>query len=157
MSDLNIDFSDQAIADSPATVVERLERVANDIESDFYSEEAERGFGDLVRRVPRLRQHVLACAVRNLGATRKFWDRNQKDWIVEADGNVQMKAVVWIASYSDGLPTQTTLNLNVGANKGGDQGDVSDADLEAAVRASPALRDRLKAMLEKADGKAIDV
>lgn len=155
--DLDIRISDEEIADCPTGVAARLEEVAMRIESGEFQAEAERGVCDLVRKIPRLRQHVLACAVRNLNAQRKYWSKPAGDWCFEPDGNVQMKAVVWIASYSDGLPTQTTLNLNVGANKGGDQGDVSDADLEAAVKASPALRDRLKAMLAKADGKAIDV
>ena len=66
--------------------------------------------------------------------------------VFEPDGTAQMRAAVFLASYDAGLPIQTTVNLNLGGDKG--------PTIEEAAASSPALVSALEKALESARKRA---
>jgi hypothetical protein len=103
---------------------------------------------DALMADPDLLGLVLGGAVRCLGATRSHYDKATKDYVSELDGPTVMRAVALLLAYRDGMPAQTTVNLTVGAAKG------AELSVEEAMQASPALREKLRQMLQKAEGEA---
>ena len=97
---------------------------------------------EIIEGVPCARRLVVAAAIRNLGAQKRHWSKSKDDWVYEPDTNAQMKAVEFLANYSDGRPTETSLNVNVGGDEAG-----VEVDLEKALKTYPALRSRLAKML----------
>ena len=97
---------------------------------------------DLLERIPMGRELVIAQAFRSLGARKYYWDKATNAMKFEPDCRTAMDAVKFLSALQDGLPTQTTLNVNV--NKGAGP---SEADLEAALSASPALKSRLQKLI----------
>lgn len=96
---------------------------------------------DLIASVPAVRNLVVATAVRCLGSQRSMSGKDRE--VVRAqDGATQMKAVVWLSAYADGLPIQTTMNVNVDANK--------EMPLEDMLQRSPALVRAVEAQLARA-------
>lgn len=139
---MNLDHKD--IAKDPKGVAKRVD--------DLAAATALNGFGAMIQEIPELRKLVLSTAIHNLGAKRKWWDRVGKKWLEEDDGNIQMKAVIWLGSYSDGLPTQTTLNVT--RNVDGPAVE-TDEEIVAAAERSPALRDSLIRVGKMAEKLAI--
>ena len=99
---------------------------------------------DIILAHPRVRVLLVATAVRSLSAQRFYFDKAAGGMVHEDDANTQMKAVAWLAAYSDGLPVMT--NLNVNANAGG--GRVQNPD--EMLAGSPALIAALERTLERA-------
>ena len=97
--------------------------------------------------VPELRRLVVAAGIRALGATKSYYDKNAKEMVHEPDCASQMKAAIFLAAYSDGLPAKTNVNLNLGNGKGGD-----GMPIESALRRSPALIEALKKEIRRAEG-----
>ena len=95
----------------------------------------------LIMATPTVRRLYFAAAVRCLGARRFYFDKAAGEMVFEPDGNAQMKAVAWLSAYDAGLPTQTTVNLNVGAERG--------PSLEEAAASSPELVRGLEAVLAR--------
>lgn len=97
-------------------------------------------------QVPELRNLIAASLIRGLAAAKMYWDRDGEKWIKVPDFLAQNKAAALLVAYSDGLPMQSTINLNVEAgSKGFNMGD--------ALTNSPALRDYMRAELAKADAQ----
>lgn len=71
---------------------------------------------DIILADPRVRVQLVAAAIRCLFAEKFYFDRAAKEVVHEPDYSTQMKAVAWLAAYSDGLPVQTNLNLNANTN-----------------------------------------
>ena len=100
--------------------------------------------------VPRLRQMIAGSAITALAARKSMWSKEKDDWIFEPDGKCRLEACKFLASYADGLPTQTTVNLNLNKDAK-DKKPVSDADLEEQLRRSPELRKQLASTLAKVE------
>jgi hypothetical protein len=96
---------------------------------------------ELIETVPNARRIIVAAAFRCLGARKWYFEKGSSEKKFEADYRTQLDAVKFLAAYSDGLPTQTSLSVNVTA------GDTVEADLERAVSASPALKSRLQKLI----------
>ena len=96
----------------------------------------------LIHANPTLRRLYLGAVVRCLGCRKFFFDKDEQAYRFEPDGSTVMKAAVFLASYDAGLPMQTTVNLNIGADKG--------PTLEEATSNSPALVEALEKALAKA-------
>lgn len=122
-----------------------VEKLAQQIESDAAAGEV-KDLRALILRFPVIRQLYLAAAVRCLGARRFYFDKSAGEMVFEPDGTAQMRAAVFLASYDAGLPMQTTVNLNLGGDKG--------PTLEEAAAGSPALVDALERALEQAKKRA---
>ena len=138
---MNLELTETDIAADPVSAARQLDELARIAEDNEL--ESESGFALMINRIPKLRRMVLGAAIRALGAERSLYDRGNKEWVTEPDWASRLKAVVWIASYSDGLPTQTTLNVNIGDKPGAEV----DLNLEEAVHKSPALRQRLEKLV----------
>lgn len=104
---------------------------------------------DLLNRVPALRRELIATAVRCLDARKYYYDRKQGAMVYEPDGTTQMRAVAFLAAYSDGLPAQTQIIRAIG----GPNGKQPEMTLEDALTKSPALRDRLEELLARSREK----
>lgn len=127
------------------------ETLAEAIERDERSEGAPT-IRELLLAHPSFRRLIVATAVRSLGAQKWVFDRDQKKVVFYEDSSTQMKAVAFLAAYTEGLPMQTNVSLNIGDQKRIAEGD--GMTIEAALRASPALRDKLAAMLASTGGTA---
>jgi hypothetical protein len=97
------------------------------------------------------RIHTVAGAIRLLEATVQCW--NAKEMIYEAkpDHQTRLKAITFLAAYSDGLPVATNLNLN--ATPGGNRKEERADDLELLAR-SPAALKAAERMVEAAKRRA---
>ncbi len=128
------------------TVDELADLVEQDVNLD-----SSRSINALLMDVPEMRRFMVSTAIRCLDAHRCYYDKSQKQMVEIPDGNTQMRAVAFLAAYSDGLPTQTTLNVNLG-----EKGKASGGELtvDQAMAASPALRSKLRTMLEQAEKTA---
>jgi hypothetical protein len=143
-----LDITEADIAEDPTGAADKLDKLARHAEDLVI--EADEGFAAMMARLPRLRCMVLAAAIQALGARRNYFDRNAKQFVAEPDWSARLKAIVWIGSYSDGLPAQTTLlKVDAGANKLD-----SLAALRLAARESPAMRETLREMLAELEKPA---
>ena len=105
----------------------------------------------IVDTVPGARGAIIVAAFRALNAVRGYWPKGAEKMSFEPDFRTQLDAAKLLLAYSEGLPAQTTLALNVNAaGRGAEVGE----DLEATLERSPALRERLGAML-RAEGAVI--
>jgi hypothetical protein len=107
---------------------------------------------DSVREIilahPRIRVMLVAAAIRNLTAQKFYFDKKAGSMVHEDDSATQMKAVAWLAAYSDGLPVVTNLNMNVnGRGK-------SALPPDELLANSPAAIDAMKRAVERAEAKA---
>jgi hypothetical protein len=128
-------------------IAPELEVFAKSIEADSQLPPSA-GIREIVLASPSLRKQVVAAAVRCLGATKWYYSTSQKKHVYDPDYATQLKAAAWLASYSDGLPAQTNLNINANA---GAAPQVSPEDMLAA---SPAAREAMRRALARADEKA---
>lgn len=101
----------------------------------------------LILATPVCRRLYFAAAIRCLGARRFFFDKEAGAMQFEPDGTAVMRAVAWLSSYDAGLPVQTTVNLNIGKDKG-------DLSFEQALAESPELRQALTRFVTAAERKA---
>jgi predicted RND superfamily exporter protein len=119
------------------------EEVAKRIEQDA-SFDAMRDLKSVLQAVPELRRLVVAAAVRALGARKVYLRNGIPEY--ESDCSAQMKAAAFIAAYCDGLPVQTSVNLNVNS-----AGKNSEAEtLLESLTKSPALAMALEKKLQQA-------
>lgn len=122
-------------------IAARLEKMAPEPEKDM------RGW---LKEVPELRQLIIGALIRGLAATKCHYEMKSKMMVYEPDFQAQNKAAALLVAYSDGLPTQSTVNLNLDAAKTG-------LTMTDALNHSPALRDFIRSELDKVDQKAIAV
>lgn len=101
----------------------------------------------LLLSVPELRRLVVAAGIRALGAQRCHYDKQEEKMIYESDGATQMKAAIFLAAYSDGMPAKTVVNVNL-PGRGNGQDDAMT--IEATLRRSPALIDALEKQIRRA-------
>jgi hypothetical protein len=118
-SDVGVDEKGKNGSDSRARAQHEIEAhaAAAVLESDLRLEDSA-GVRDIILAHPRVRVLLVATAIRNLSAQKFYFDRKAGDMVHEDDASTQMKAVAWLAAYSDGLPVVTTLNLNGSINGG---------------------------------------
>ena len=128
----------------------RAEDVAVAVLADRALESAN-SLNALILQIKEVRPLIVATAIKCLAARKVYYDRDAKTNVEIDDGNTQMRAVTFLAAYSDGLPTQTTLNVSLG-ERGGKGGELT---VDEAMQASPALRAKLRAMLDGAEQKAL--
>lgn len=134
---------------SPARVTPAL-KLADEIEArakEFANSPTVR---DLLLHLPEFRPLMVATAIRAMSAGKFIFDKDEKRCVWFEDCATQMKAVTFLAAYTEGLPAQTSVQLNIGDQKRIQSGD--EMTLEAALRSSPALADRLRAVLDGASG-----
>lgn len=125
--------------------IEDPEVVAETIEADPAIVTA-KTIKEAILAVPNARALMVAAAVRCLGAKRLMFDRASKEVVKVDDGSTIMKAVAWLAAYSDGLPIQHTVNVNMDANK--------EMPMVEMMAKSPALRAAVRKQLEQAEAAA---
>jgi hypothetical protein len=94
---------------------------------------------EILEALPDAAQTIVLAALEGLKAEKFYWDAASKGMVHEPDYRTRLDAAKFLAAYLDGLPMQTTLAVNVGGPQG-----ANEPDLEAAVKASPALRQRLE-------------
>ncbi len=98
----------------------------------------------MMQDIPELRPFIIGAAIRGLGARKCFFDMKKNEMVYEPDFGSQAKAVAFLAAYVDGLPVQSTINLNVeGATKKG------KLSVEEALRRSPALVEAMKKEIKR--------
>lgn len=155
MESTNPDMSSRAPAPAPAqgedpaggqnteilSHQEKCENLADVIELDG-AKITVKTLRDLITAIPDIRQLIVATAVRCLGAERMMGGGKKGEVERCADGATQMKAVAFLAAYSDGLPIQTTMNLNVDGNR--------DMPIEEMLAKSPALVAAMEKQLARA-------
>ena len=149
MPALGLEMDEREITAHPGYVSDRIDKAAAELLAGSY--DGGNGFADLMTQISELRCMVLATAIRNLKAVRAVVHNGEL--LEQPDGNVQMKAVAWISSYSDGVPTQTVLNINADAKRREESVDPEGA-LDAALASSPALREAHRRRLDRADQAA---
>ena len=125
--------------DSGKTHHEQCEELGDRIETGQVTAKTLR---DLIVAIPDVRVLIVATAVRCLGAERMMGGGKKGEVERCADGATQMKAVAFLAAYADGLPVQTTMNLNVDGTK--------DMPMEELLAKSPALVAAMERQLERA-------
>jgi hypothetical protein len=94
-----------------------------------------------------VRTMMVATAIRALAASKLYYSKIAKAFVPEADFQTQMKAVAWLAAYSDGLPTQTQLNINANADAMRSKPDLTPA---AMLARSPAALEAMARTLREA-------
>jgi len=124
-----------------------VDRLADLVEADE-SLDASKDMRSFLNGIAGLRRFIVAAAIRALTARKYYFSKEKKEMVFEPDSGTQMKAAAFLAAYSDGLPMQSTVNLNVEAGAKG----FSMAD---ALANSPALRDYMRAELAKVEAKAL--
>ena len=122
----------------PAAVVS-ARAIAAKIEADVATPKSYR---ELILSLPECRPFIVASAFRNLAA-QKMMSGGQRG-VVELcdDGATQMKAAAFLAAYSEGLPAQTVVNVNMDATK--------DLSLDDMLARSPALCAAMERQVAKA-------
>ena len=127
---------------NPAQQVANLIELGRDVDGGINVRE-------MLDKIPNARHIILATAFRCLGARKWYFEKGDAAKKFEPDYKTQLEAVKLLLAYQDGLPVTTSLNVSVG-NAAGAEG--IELDLAAAVKASPALRQRL----EKLVGPAVE-
>jgi hypothetical protein len=115
---------------------------------------------DIILAHPRVRQQIVAAAVRCLRAEKFYFDRTKKEIVHEEDYATQIKAIAWLAAYSDGLPIQTNLNVNANASGKGrlppdEMLAQSPAALEAMERALARARAKMQSAQKASEKQAL--
>lgn len=103
---------------------------------------------DIILAHPRVRVMLVAAAIRNLTAQKFYFDKKAGCMVHEDDSATQMKAVAWLAAYSDGLPVVTNLNVNTNAGKG------AGLPPDEILARSPAAMEAMQRALDRAKAKA---
>jgi len=105
---------------------------------------------ELIDLIPNARHIAVAAVFRCLSARKWYFEKGSAVKKFEPDFKTQLDAAKLLLSYSDGLPAQTTLNVN--ADLGKKSADVDgEAQFDAGLASSPALRDSLRRRLERAE------
>lgn len=113
---------------------ERVDGLALEIASDSQLP-PESSVRDIILATPAIRQTMVAAAVRCLNAQKFYFCKKKGEMVHEPDYATQIKAIAWLAAYSDGLPAQTNLNVNMDARGGkGKKPQLTPAVLEAMER-----------------------
>ena len=81
---------------------------------------------------------------RGLTATRRTWDSGAKEWVEEPDTRSQLQAAFGIFAHMEGEPIKRIIHQHMGA---------AGIDPLATLQDSPAAREALRKLLEKADWK----
>lgn len=125
------------------------ERLAREIENDAQLQEPGVSFSAMLQKHQRARVLMVAEAVRALGAQQKVWSAKKQGYESAVDYPTRLKAVTILASYSDGLPVQTNVNVNSQARANAttpeqelDRAAASPAAIEAAERQLARLKQR---------------
>jgi hypothetical protein len=157
MSSTNPVETSRAQAPAQETEEEKAARIAKENEDQSHSQKMDeiatliefdpkhvtaQSLREIILAVPDVRAAVVASAIRCLGSERLMYDGQSKKVKSVPDGATIMKAVAFLAAYSDGLPVQTTLNMNVNNNK--------ELPMEEMLASSPALVDALQRQLDRA-------
>lgn len=132
---------------SRARAGEAHEGEARAVENDIHLRD-DMSVREIILAHPRVRILMVATAVRCMGASKLYYSKGSKEFKPEADFATQMKAITWLAAYSDGLPIQTNLNLNAQANG---RKEFAPVDMLAE---SPAAMEAMERTLEAAREKA---
>lgn len=137
------------------------EALAREIENDSHLQIPGTSFSAIVQKHQRVRVLMVAEAVRALGAEQKVWSAKKQAYESAVDYPTRLKAVSLLASYADGLPVAT--NVNVNANSKGDttpeqefdRAAASPAMIEAAERHLASLK-RRHAELTASEAKTVE-
>lgn len=101
----------------------------------------------MIQATPAIRRFYLAAAIRCLDARRSYYDKASGCMVHEPEGTSIMRAVQWLSAYDAGLPIQTSVNLNLGGEKG--------PTLDEAAANSPALVAALERALDQAKKRKV--
>ena len=112
---------------------------------------------DIILLDPRVRLLMVVEAIRAMGSVLQCWSSKTQSYEEKIDYSTRLKAVAWIASYSDGLPVQTNLNVNAtpGANKGLDPDEMLAAS-PSALEAMERTLSRAKKLASKRVEKVVE-
>ena len=97
---------------------------------------------------PGFAERVADALDRALSASKRLWDKEagadgKGGWVTEQDTRCQLQAVFGIFAHFEGMPIQRIIRENIGTAAG--------FDLDAELRANPALAEGLRRKLENAE------
>ena len=118
------------------------EALAQEIENDSQLRKPGTSFSAILQKHQGVRVLMVAEAVRALGAEQKVWSAKKQCYESAIDYPTRLKSVSLLASYADGLPVATNVNVNA---KGSDATPEQDFDRAAA---SPAMLEAAERHLE---------
>lgn len=122
---------------SPAKIESQLILPVQQVAADALADQFEvapvtaKSIRDLICGIPEARVMIVSTAIRLLGSQRLMYNGASRAVERCDDGATQMKAVVFLAAYADGLPAQVVMNVTVDPNK--------DMPVEEMLARSPAL------------------
>ena len=122
--------------------------LARRIETESHLHLGKASLHAIISAYPEIRVMLLAEAVRGIGAVTQCWNGKTGAYDEKVDFSTRQKWVAWIASYADGLPAQTNLNINASAGSG------SGISPDELLAASPAAREAMRRALARADERA---
>jgi hypothetical protein len=136
------------------------ETLAQKIENDSQLRKPGTSFSAILQKHQGVRVLMVAEAVRALGAEQKVWSAKLQAYESAIDYATRLKSVSLLASYADGLPVATNVNVNA-SSKGDatpeqefDRAAASPAMIEAAGRHLESLK-RRHAELNASEAKTI--
>lgn len=127
--------------------------LARDIETDSRLHQQAASVRDIILSNPRVRVLMVAEAIRSLGAVVQCWNAKAQKYEEKIDHATRLKAVSFLAGYSDGLPVATNLNLNATPNRA----ETSDEMMEQATPAMIEAMERVIERTKKKMGKKVEV
>jgi hypothetical protein len=111
---------------------------------------------ELLESLPDVRRKIAQAWIDGLGATKWAYDLESKKKVVEPDHKLRGENASKLAAYLEGMPGQTLIvKTPRGSGSGGRLvGDDQEAAFDAAMAASPALREAMRKRLERAERAA---
>lgn len=106
-------------------------------------EKVESRLAEQLKSRPNLMSQVVDVVAESLGAVKKQWDLKAGVMLEEPDHRIRLDAAKFIAAYTEGLPAQTVLNMNVDAG--------NRPALRDALTKSPQARKAIAAILARDD------
>ena len=112
---------------------------------------------EMLEALPAVRRRIAEAWLDGLTATKWAYDIASKKRIVEPDHKLRVEAASKLAAYLEGMPGQTLIvKTPRGSGSGGRLvGDDQEAAFDAAMAASPALREAMRKRLERAERAAV--
>ena len=105
-----------------------------------------------LNRIPNARQLVIDAATEALKATKFYYSKEEGGMVHEPDYKTRLDAAKFLAAYLDGLPAQSVITYDATKPRAGAE---ESFDLDAELKRSPALRERMRIMIERAEKRAL--
>ena len=112
---------------------------------------------DMLENLPDVRRRICQAWLDGLEATKWSSDSTGRKKVYEPDHRQRAECASKLAAYLEGMPGQTLIvKTPRGSGSGGRLvGDDQEAAFDAAMTASPALREAMRKRLERAERAAV--